>query len=607
MAATAATDLRKAPELAAPAAKAARKVTALAAALGDARSLVLVLSFLDDVRDVEACACTSLRCFAANDGVRRREILGEMWWWKCQFEDLERELAGVRDEELAENWRGGPNFWDEGYREQFLRLYTLGLLTNTRTFLAPPPGVDDDAVGLEAEAARLRADNADDIDGERADHWHDAVGAVELTHLEIAKLACRARRWRDPFGVGHDAFEKLPPGWTLPPPSALRHRRASPFEAPGRQCGLGHFGCDIIYQYQGAVKEASPDQHRDLALREAMNFHPSRVPSVGASLRNLGGAEDADLAARIQDERQRHASDFAARKTDALRASQAAARARRALEPPSGPWGFLDDLDLLSEEYPPYYSTTHSNLYDFRGLVLAEAEDALARGFLPKHLVEAVRTRFIPIAKYATNFAQFGDMGDGDEWTETVVFTFAPKTVAGWPEVSFEDVYDGMEFVIRRNAGARDGIGWAFGRIMARSVNSSISGQINHRDAHHVWQWNDSCTGEGQSSSSDYAEYAAFQAMDLCIVGANDGPFVEPNQMLRLLLLCGGYKFSTAPPGDNKHPCDSIIPRTSQASNSDCETGWTLLQKKWEEAHGVEEADSKAQELVFATDDRHWD
>ena len=146
-----------------------------------------------------------------------------------------------------------------------------------------------------------------------------------------------------------------------------------------------------------------------------------------------------------------------------------------------------------------------------------------------------------------------------------------------------------------------------FLNISAKFEAGLPSGWLPHR--HHVWKWCDSCSGEmPPSTASDYGERGAFSLMHQCIFGSDEVPYAEPNQILRLLLVCSGYKFSTwdgsGPPGG--HASYTIIPRSNQTSHSDCVTGWSILQSAWELGHGVDEANTRKNEVVFAVDDHEF-
>ena len=138
-----------------------------------------------------------------------------------------------------------------------------------------------------------------------------------------------------------------------------------------------------------------------------------------------------------------------------------------------------------------------------------------------------------------------------------------------------------------------------------RQVNYGISGAHAERDAHHVWKWRDSCTGEmGPSEASDYCEELAYMNMHRSIMGYfwDDGPKMEPNHILRALLLCSGYWFSREPLFSH-HQTHDILPRGA-ASHTECVTGWSILQKIWERDFGTPGV-SHAVECVFAADDRN--
>jgi len=475
--------------------------TTLDAALGNSRALVCVLSFVDDVRDLEACACTAARCFAANDGVRHNDkfpctYMQQEDCWNDEFDELESQLAEARldacrtpDSELVYAFQYGgtkagvglAELWEDEYRNDFLRLYTLGLLTGKRTYLAPPAGVDDDAVGLEAEAARLLAANGTEM--ERAQSYmYELEDSTNFTPLEIAKIACRARHWRDPFGEGHDAFDDLAPGWTLPPRSALRSMRESPFSAPRSEYSGRHYADDIIYRFQGSDREYSPENICDRELRLYVNELPSRVPSIGTSLLNLGGATDPELARRRLGERQQHATLLAEKATDRLGAEKAAKRARQALGLERRPL----DTDQFVKNVHQYYAIAHTDMYLFHRGVLEEAARALQHDYLPENLIEAVQTRFIPLAEYNTVFAERGDPDEGASHYGNLIFTFAAKTTR---ELSFEDAFfdtSGVEFMVHTFSSCGGGIGGWSGEILMRSVDRTISGTINRRDAHHA-------------------------------------------------------------------------------------------------------------------------
>ena len=72
---------------------------------------------------------------------------------------------------------------------------------------------------------------------------------------------------------------------------------------------------------------------------------------------------------------------------------------------------------------------------------------------------------------------------------------------------------------------------------------------------------------------------------------------MEPNHILRALLLCSGYWFPRSP-GLHTH---DILPRGA-ASHTECVTGWSILQKIWERDFGTPGV-SHAAECVFAADE----
>ena len=81
----------------------------------------------------------------------------------------------------------------------------------------------------------------------------------------------------------------------------------------------------------------------------------------------------------------------------------------------------------------------------------------------------------------------------------------------------------------------------------------------------------------------------------------DDGPKMEPNHILRALLLCSGYWFSREPLFPH-HQTHDILPRGA-ASHTECVTGWSILQKIWERDFGTPGGVSHATERVFAADE----
>ena len=81
----------------------------------------------------------------------------------------------------------------------------------------------------------------------------------------------------------------------------------------------------------------------------------------------------------------------------------------------------------------------------------------------------------------------------------------------------------------------------------------------------------------------------------------DDGPKMEPNHILRALLLCSGYGFSREPLFPH-HQTHDILPRGA-ASHTECVTGWSILQKIWERDFGTPGGVSHATERVFAADE----
>lgn len=584
-----------------------RRSVTLETALGGIRPLATILAFVE-LRDLEACACTS--SMEPFTGLNYDAVFFEQTSWSIEFEELEAELAQLHECSVEE--------WEETFRAKFLRLYTLGLWTNERTFLSVPVGVPDDSVGLEAEADRLRAANLDGLESERSDFT--LLESSDFTLLEVAKLAARARRWADPFGQGFNAFEKeIPPGWTLPPLSARRVQRISPFNPVSKY----DYSCmnsprnDIIYWFQGEDCAVSREQHRDAELRAFASVEfEKRVPCLGTSLLNLGGATNSELAREIQADRQRHAATLAAEMTDRRCAELVSTRARKALGLEASHWmdGWMDRhvCELIDRGQAPYYEVSHENMFDIHRDVVAEASSAGEKGHLPEALVRSVRERFIPLANYKAVDAALGPSLEHASIDRTVVFTFASKTALTEAEVKTPDLQTGVmcridqwdecfgvEFMLRTHSYGGDGVSGFTGDLLVRDVRRGISGAFSERDAHHVWKFNDSCSGEGPpAGSSDYAEGLRYRYLHRCILGYEwgSGPKLEPNQILRTLLLCAGYKFSDAALGSNQHRHFTILPRSATtAGNTSCVSGWGLLQQEWGAAHAGED--------VFAVDD----
>ena len=597
-----------------------RSAVRLQDALGNQRALATFLACFEDIRDLEALACTSWVGFQGNDGmpegsenVHMDQLFDDEYRWESEILQLEDELRGVT-ECTAEEWR-------DTYRHKFLRLATLGLWLREdqawvvweasapvdRTILTLPTGATDDMIDLEAEAARLHA----------ADPWRQAEERVSglvvkpewLKPLEIAKLACHAHRWRDPWGEGHDdavwtgeygdpRFD-LGPGWTLPPRSALRFPlRASPFAAPPRMWSSRRPTDDIIYYFQGRSIVPQRLVHQEIELRVLATFQlgPDRVPSVGASLLNLGGALDADRALIVQAERQRHADVVAARWTDCVRAAATARHARELLTTRNA-----TIMYRLEREQRRSFEIEHMNLHELYRDVLAEADYALGAGHLPVALVEAIRQRYIPLAhhQYRDRRPTHGLPPGYISLNDTVVFTFAAKRVDSCDV--FNDVTS-SEFLYRARGDSWGDPGeMNYGELFMQVVYNGITGSHAVHTAHHLWKWYG--VPYGAPTGFDYGETGPYQSLHRAIMGYEwgDGPVMEPNQIIRALLLCCGYKFSRQPQHSNQHQPRTIIPRGA-SSNPNCVAAWHLLQDIWEKTDGGRRLELQAPEVSYVAE-----
>ena len=601
-----------------------RSAVRLQDALGNQRALATFLACFEDIRDLEALACTSWVGFKGNDGMpeggensHMDQIFADEYRWESEILQLEDELRGVTSC-TADEWR-------ETYRDKFLRLATLGLWLREdqawvvqeasapvdRTILTLPTGATDDMIDLEAEAARLHA----------ADPWRQAEERVSglvvkpewLKPLEIAKLACHAHRWRDPWGEGHDdaiwtgeygdlrsgfPVWDLGPGWTLPPRSALQFPlRASPFAPPPRMWSSRRPTDDIIYYFQGHSIVPQRLVHQEIELRVLATFQlgPDRVPSVGASLLNLGGALDADRALIVQAERQRHADVVAARWTDCVRAAATARHARELLTTRNASIMYRAERDQRRS-----FEIEHMNLHELHRDVLAEADYALGAGHLPEALVEAIRQRYIPLAhhQYRDRRPSHGITAQGHTTLyDTVVFTFAAKRVDSC------DVFDDVttcEFLCRACGNNQR---WRNeGELFMQEVNIGITGSHAVHTAHHLWKWYDEFY-QGAPVGYDYGETSPFQSLHRAMMGYEwgDGPVMEPNQIIRALLLCSGYKFSRQPQHSHQHRPRTIIPRGA-SSNRNCVAAWHLLQDIWEKTDGGRRLELQAPEVSYVAE-----
>ena len=94
---------------------------------------------------------------------------------------------------------------------------------------------------------------------------------------------------------------------------------------------------------------------------------------------------------------------LAEKATDRLGAEKAAKRARQALGLERRPL----DRDWL-ENVHQYYAIAHTDMYLFHRGVLEEAARALQHDYLPENLIEAVQTRFIPLAEQGAGASNHG-------------------------------------------------------------------------------------------------------------------------------------------------------------------------------------------------------